>query len=324
VEDENLNVAADSIQGFLARTNRLSGKNSNLHDAIFLDFDENTLRHIKSLEASARMVLVRHEPKVVRPQNFHISYLKHMDLIVDLGRPIDSERLRTNWPQNWDLTRLKESVMRDHARFDRFVLINANKFSFVSGELYSLRRKLVSRQGDIDTWGPEWDASISQKVTKALKEFVLAIWHTGAFSIQAAGSWLKAPKVYRGVSSDKIETLSHYKYSVIIENSMEFLTEKIFDCIFSGTFPVYVGPRIESFGMPSFIALQANPDFDSVSNAMQLAKGVDLVHWREQSLEWLNSNGIEQQWSNKYVVAEIVGLIEQELDNLDTRIIKHS
>lgn len=324
VEDENSNAAADSIQGFLSRTDRLSNKNSNLRDAIFLDFDENTLRHIKSLESIARMVLVRHEPKVVRPQNFRISYLKHMDLIVDLGRPIDSDRLRTNWPQNWDLSRLNEFVLRDHARLDRFVLMNANKLSFVSGELYSLRRKLVSRQGDIDTWGPEWDASIAQKLTKALKELVLAIWHTGVFSIQAAGSLLKAPKVHKGVSSDKIETLSQYRYSVVIENSLEFMTEKLFDCLFSGTFPIYVGPSLERFELPKFIALQADPDFESVAKAMQLAKEVDLVHWREKSLDWLNSKGIKQKWSIEYVIPKIVEIIEEELDALDTQQTKHT
>ena len=265
------------------------------------------------------MVLVRNESKVVRPQNFRISYLKHMDFILDLGRPTSSDRPRTNWPQKWDLTQLEESVLRDHTRLDRFVLMNANKLSFVSGELYSLRRKLVSREGEIDTWGPEWDASIAQKFSKAFKELVLALRHTGRFSIQAIESWFDEPKAYKGVSSDKIETFSQYKYSVVIENSMEFMTEKLFDCLFSGTFPVYVGPRIESFDMPSFIALQANPDRDSITKAMQLAKEVDLVQWRELTLEWLKSKGIEQVWSSKYVVSKIVGIIEEELDALNTR-----
>jgi hypothetical protein len=313
-----------SLQWFLANTNRLVNPGEAAQVAIFSDFDENTLHHIKSLAPGVRMALVRNEPKVVRPQNFRNTYLKHMDLILDLGRPIDSVRLRTNWPQNWNLTRLKASVMRDHARLDRFVLMNANKLSFVSGELYSLRRKLVSRQGGLETWGPDWDASIAQKLTKAIKELVISIRHTGAFSITAAESWLNVPKVYKGVSLDKIETLSQYRYSVVIENSMEFMTEKLFDCLFSGTLPVYVGPSLESFGIPKFIAIQADPDFESVAKAMHLAKKVDLIRWREHSLEWLNSKGIEEKWSSEYVIPKIVGIIEEELDAFNTRQIKHS
>jgi hypothetical protein len=94
---------------------------------------------------------------------------------------------------------------------------------------------------------------------------------------------------------------------------MEFMTEKLFDSLFAGTFPVYVGPDIELFGIPSFVALQANPNVDSVAKAMEAALGVDLESWRTKTLAWLNSEGIEKQWSSAYVFESIVSAIEREL-----------
>jgi hypothetical protein len=50
-------------------------------------------------------------------------------------------------------------------------------------------------------------------------------------------------RAYRGPVAEKLETLSHYRFSLCLENSIfgGYVSEKIFDCFFSGTIPIYLG-----------------------------------------------------------------------------------
>ena len=55
---------------------------------------------------------------------------------------------------------------------------------------------------------------------------------------------------YRGSTENKHETLSNYKFCVCFENASNvegYITEKIFDCFFSGCVPIYYGaPNIQN------------------------------------------------------------------------------
>lgn len=48
---------------------------------------------------------------------------------------------------------------------------------------------------------------------------------------------------YRGVAGDKHQTLANYRFALCIENTRfpGYISEKLFDCFFTGTIPVYLG-----------------------------------------------------------------------------------
>jgi hypothetical protein len=304
---------SSSLESFLSANAGLADGVEVEFTAIFCDFDDHTSRDLEALPKGAKRVLLRNEPKVVRPQNHKPSLLKEMDLIVDVGRPNAPSGIRVNWPQTWNLAHVEGIQNQDLPRANRFAVINAHKLSFVPGELYSLRRHFVNQSTQIDTWGPNWDATIWQRGVTAIKEFLIAFRHGAGVSLSALKGWFDNPNSYRGLSSNKLGTLANYRYSLVIENSMEFMTEKLFDSLFAGTLPIYVGPDIELFGIPSFVAVQASPNVDSVTNAMRAALEVDLVAWRIKTLAWLKSEGVEQQWSSADVFERIVSAIEREL-----------
>jgi hypothetical protein len=302
---------SSSLANYLSANARLADGLDVEFTAIFCDFDEQTTLDLEALPKEAMRVLVRNEPKVVRPQNHKPSLLKEMDLIIDVGRPDGSGGTKVNWPQTWNLDHLEGTQSLNSPRSNSFAVINAHKLSFVPGELYSLRRHFVTQSAQIDTWGPNWDAAIWRRGVTAIKEFMIATRHGTGISLLAVKGWFDNPTSYRGLSSNKLETLGNYRYSLVIENSLEFMTEKLFDSLFAGTFPIYVGPDIELFGIPSFVALQASPSVDSVAKAMEAAKEVDLDSWRTKTLAWLKSEGIEQQWSSADVFESIVRAIER-------------
>lgn len=49
--------------------------------------------------------------------------------------------------------------------------------------------------------------------------------------------------IYKGSCESKYEVLSRYRFSLCFENmAMEgYVTEKIFDCLYAGTIPLYLG-----------------------------------------------------------------------------------
>jgi alpha(1,3/1,4) fucosyltransferase len=110
------------------------------------------------------------------------------------------------------------------------VNMSANKFSSFPGELYSERRKTIKffekkYPNDIDLYGPKWNkpASTLQSYFPFLVE---------KFSC------------YQGISENKMETLSNYKFSLCYENlegERGYITEKVFDCMHAGCVPIYWG-----------------------------------------------------------------------------------
>jgi len=110
------------------------------------------------------------------------------------------------------------------------VLINANKSSKIAHDLYSERRnaakffeKIIPDQFDL--YGPKWN----KPVNRIQKIFPFLVKKFSSF---------------RGIASDKITTLSKYKFSVCYENlagENGYISEKIFDCFYAQTVPIYWG-----------------------------------------------------------------------------------
>lgn len=112
------------------------------------------------------------------------------------------------------------------------VNITANKKSSEPGELYTARRQAIEffekRLGDqFDLYGGKWNKPIN-RTERALPFLV------------------KKYKSYRGITYNKLETLSKYKFSLCYENLIGengYITEKIFDCFSARSVPVYLGAK---------------------------------------------------------------------------------
>ena len=125
----------------------------------------------------------------------------------------------------------KKPVNRINFNEKKFIVnISANKLSRFSNELYSIRRKSIKffenkLGGQFDLFGPRWNKPINRK--EKFFPFLVPKF-----------------KNYRGISKDKIETFSHYKFALCYENAYGlngYVTEKIFDCFNAGIVPIYWG-----------------------------------------------------------------------------------
>lgn len=70
----------------------------------------------------------------------------------------------------------------------------------------------------------------------------------------------------------KIESLKDYRFSIIIENSIEdlYFTEKLLDCFLTGTIPIYVGCKkvTELFDENGIIFFEGDEDLPQILNTL--------------------------------------------------------
>jgi hypothetical protein len=112
-------------------------------------------------------------------------------------------------------------------------VFSAKRAAVRSRELYSERRRAIEffgRRGELDLFGPGWD---------------------GVRPDRGGDSGLR--RAWRGPVSDKLRTLSRYRFALCYENSRwrGYVTEKVFDCLRAGTVPIYWGaPDIQDILPP--------------------------------------------------------------------------
>jgi hypothetical protein len=143
---------------------------------------------------------------------------------------VDQNKLRKlHWPIPF------RNVLEPHwsntKRLNRIVIINGlHKPKRAQGEQYSLRITAMSELAEfnaIDLYGKGWDRWWSRS----------AIW------MPYLKNWHRIRSIYRGPCTSKFDVLSQYEFSLCLEN-MEmkgYITEKLFDCLYSGTIPLYLG-----------------------------------------------------------------------------------
>lgn len=116
-------------------------------------------------------------------------------------------------------------------RMKRVVVINgSHNPRGRSREQYSLRIKAMaelSKSGVVDLYGMGWDRWWSRK----------AMWLPYWLNRRALMS------IYKGMCASKFEVLQNYEFCLCFENMKMsgYITEKIFDCLYAGTIPLYMG-----------------------------------------------------------------------------------
>jgi hypothetical protein len=152
------------------------------------------------------------------------------------------------WPQPFDA--VHETLWPNADR--RFlVMMNANKLPRLHAEeLYTARLDAVRffhEHGEIDLYGRNWNDA-PRRVGKTRTPVMLARLAQRAWVVRQRvvpdPRYLAAAAATRGPVPSKCETLARYRFALCFENSTiaGWVTEKLFDCLFVGTVPVYWGP----------------------------------------------------------------------------------
>lgn len=162
-----------------------------------------------------KRLLVMAEPCAVNPRSYNRRYHNYFDRIMTWDDDIvqsGNKYYKYYYPQPIP----ERSYYVPYSEKKEYTMICSNKSSNEQNELYSAR-----------------------------KEEILYFENTeGVFDLYGFGWEKMGFRNYKGTTAAKLETLSRYKYCICYENNCKvkgYITEKIFDCFFSGTVPIYWG-----------------------------------------------------------------------------------
>ncbi len=266
---------------------------------VCVDFHDSALASIRQAKSrKIQTVLVVNEPEVVIPEHSQIKILKEFDKVLKVGRPGTSEALK--WPQTW------LPISSNNERQDRVVLVNSDKWSFVRGQHYWLRAATSSQFENVDVFGFGWERTAWVRLAHRFFELLRTVASNTWPNLRGVTKILATPLNYMGSVSDKNSAMANYKVALVVENSSEFLTEKLFDAWFAGCIPVYVGPPVEAFGIPRSLVIQvAEPTVREVKNCIDLALATDREAFLANLRAYLSS-GVEAQWKADFALKAIL------------------
>jgi hypothetical protein len=275
-----------------------------------LDIDQNELREIEQLNIpiTHRFLLVQ-EPKVVLPANFSRKNLKKFGAVVTVGRPPKKYINSLPWPQFWPKNMIVSGF--DSRTRNGAALVASNHLSLIDKELYSLRRSCAFLIPDLSVYGKGWDCNLKSKIKIILICLQSFVKYPTTISHKSLTFWFSNLK--RPVNSpiDKLDTLQDFKVNVVIENSAEFLTEKLFDAFFAKCIPVYVGPNVSDFLIPENLLVQCEPNIRSIAEGIRTAEQMDYQSWRKELDSWLNAPETVDRWSHQTYILKLSKILEE-------------
>jgi hypothetical protein len=243
--------------------------------------------------------LVVTEPSVIIPGNSRDSVHKQFSTVLELGRPKGSNTIP--YPLEWNMDFFSASQ-----RVERVVSITANKYSFIPGELYSLRRLCYKSLRILDLYGQRWNTGSLNLLALICKEAAYALVRNQNICLKDADKLFLMPKNYCGPIDNKFEILSRYKVSLVVENSIEYMSEKLMHSLLAGTIPVYVGPNPKEFGIPGDIVFHAKPTLSDIEKKISEAMDARSDWWNEAALEFLSKREVKKAWSGQAANRRII------------------
>lgn len=194
---------------------------------------------------------------------------------------VDQSKLRKlYWPQPYKgvLLNYWERENRDR----RIVMINGNhKPASSNEELYSKRIEALAalaQVGAVDLYGRGWERWWSRN----------SMWMP---------YWLNRKvlmSIYKGACESKYEVLSQYSFALCFENmAMEgYITEKIFDCLYAGTIPLYLGAKDISDLIPedAYIDCRRYSSWIELWEVISTMSSEDISKYREAGRRYIESD----------------------------------
>jgi hypothetical protein len=183
--------------------------------------------------------------------------------------------------------------------------------------MYTFRRQIIKefrkKKIPLEVAGKDWDKSLFRNIVNFYR---ILFFNINSIEIKKI-IWF--PRSLFGIKKGKsIEIkskqkfLASIKFCIIVENSLDYVSEKIFDCFRAGVVPIYVGPSLIDFGIPPNTVIVAPNDIDkffSIVNSIDDFPINDILKRGEMFLKSKSSVWTETI-SLKNIANKIIDIIE--------------
>jgi hypothetical protein len=217
----------------------------NFDAVVFLDFPTFKNTYFRQLVDNnfKNLYLLIFESEVIRPDNWDVKNHQYFKKVFTWNDDLVTENkyikyyLPNKIPINLDIDISKKIKL--------CTMVAGHKFNSHSLELYTERVKAIhwfekNHPEDFDLYGIGWDKYCFKDPFSS-------------FNYVKVLAKLLRPRYpsYKGMIKSKREVLQKYKFAICYENAHDipgYITEKIFDCFFSGCVPVYWGaPNVTEY-----------------------------------------------------------------------------
>jgi hypothetical protein len=193
---------------------------------------------------------------------------------------VDKSKLqKLFWPQPYG--QVVKPLWENEERKKSVIIINGNHrpMRFLDKELYSKRIEwgvALNQYIPVELYGRGWDKFLSRSL----------------FWITYLKNYFQIKKIYHGPCESKLKLMSTFDFALCFENLIMngYITEKIFDCFYSGVIPIYRGGSDITQYIPkeSFIDLRDFKNAEELGaflNALSLEKKRQMRNAAKNFLE---------------------------------------
>jgi hypothetical protein len=223
------------------------------------------------LNSPKKKLLIRIEPEAVLPEQYSELVETHYGYIVDTTNKKNSPNTSIIW-QNGFLAEsdfLSEKVPANIGdRMDGIGIVNQNKFSFIKGNMYATRQRVmkkVSKGGlKVTLAGKDWNMAMGLQLKSQISLMIKTLKYRSLLNLMELHlpiSKSSSNLVLAGFVSSEVEFLSKFKFALVIENEKTYLSEKLFNALLAGCIPIYIGPELTKFKLPRGMAIEIHEPF---------------------------------------------------------------
>ena len=295
-------------------------QDSEAHIFVALDYDRSSVKRISKIVPTSRRLLFAFEPKAVNPRQ-HSSKVRSQFaqtvVMSPLQRFCETDQVLTLgalFPQE---VLLQLALNSRSKRENAIVILNENKFSFVPGNNYKIRQlaiqKLAKEGWKVHVGGKNWTRSVVWQVRRQLESLLFARLSGSAVDL---GSLRLAPKnwskniTFHGQIPTGFEFMCRFKYALVIENDMNYVSEKLPNAIAAGCIPLFVGANLAIHGIPDDVAIRATPDTDDILKVLGEVSEADCLDVLGAGKEWLSKPETLENFSHDVGLERIVATIK--------------
>jgi hypothetical protein len=239
-----------------------------------------------------QLVLFLMEPRVVIPSQYTPETWEKYGLIFTfLDNLVDGMHiLHMRYPQGQTL--LEHVPSWEERQF--LMLMNANKYSYVTHELYTLRRKAIAyfeNNSDFHLYGHGWNNNGTLNTHAALQAILYGQPHRYFVDLCRG---FKHSTAYQGAVTDKYSILQKYRFCLAFENEDQtqgWISEKLFDCLFTGIVPVYLGAKNITDVIPNecFIDFREFPSFEKLEQFLRNMTAQTWLNYQQAGQAFIRS-----------------------------------
>ncbi len=277
---------------------------------VALDFSMRAFKAVTSSSRSKPRLLVAFEPESVNPAQYRKSIrslfdqtlvlsplqrLDGKDKVIIQGPFVDTDTISRN--------ALKSNNDRE---LGSIAILNENKFSFVPGNHYKTRvraiKQLTERGHQVHLGGKSWDRGFGWQTLQQLRVLAFAIKSLSAINLREWHNPIRrntANLHFHGRVEDGLDFLSKHEFSLAIENDSNYLSEKLLNAVAARTVPLYVGPDLALFDLPSDLAIRVDPGHHNFAAVIEGISEETKVRVLEAGLRFISNKTLLERWSHE-------------------------